>query len=151
MLKLTNVTKVLGIVGFYRRHFRHFVNKLAFIFKFLKNDEKFNWTKTYSKALKWMTSSMTRLSILNVPNWKLESHVHTNTSNLDNTIDYPIYYANELMTSAKNNYMTTKKETLAMIYIMKIDIIHRAMILFFMSHQVVLHLIKKPIVKGKIA
>jgi len=38
-----------------------------------------------------------------VPNWKLECHVHINTSNLDNTIDCPIYYASELMTSAKKN------------------------------------------------
>ncbi len=35
------------------------------------------------------------------------------------------------MTSTKNNYMTTKKEALAMIYIMKIDINHQVMIFFF--------------------
>jgi hypothetical protein len=29
--------------------------------------------------------------------------------NLDNIIDRPIYYPNQLMTSAKNNYSTTKK------------------------------------------
>jgi hypothetical protein len=115
MLKLTNTTKVLGIVGFYRSLFRDFVTKLALIFKFLKKDEEFNWTKTYSKALKWMKSSMTCLSVLIVSNCTLEFHVHTNTSNLDNTIDCPIYCASELMASAKNNYMTTKKEALAMI------------------------------------
>jgi len=63
MLKLMNATKVLGIVGFYQRHFRDFVNKLALMCKFLNKDEMFNWTKAYSKALKWLKSSMTCLSI----------------------------------------------------------------------------------------
>ncbi len=35
--------------------------------------------------------------------------------NLDKTIDKPIYYASRLMNSAKKNYTTTEKETLAMI------------------------------------
>jgi hypothetical protein len=63
MLKLMNATKVLGIVGFYQRHFRDFVNKLALMCKFLNKDEMFNWTKAYSKALKWLKSSMICLSI----------------------------------------------------------------------------------------
>jgi hypothetical protein len=32
--------------------------------------------------------------------------------NLDNTIDKPIYYANQLMTGAKKNYSTIDKEAL---------------------------------------
>ncbi len=39
--------------------------------------------------------------------------------NLDNTIDIPIYYANRLMNSAKNNYTTTEKEYLVMIHVVK--------------------------------
>jgi len=67
-----------------------------------------------------------------IPNWKLEFHVHINTSNIDNTIDCPIYYANELLTNAKKNFTTIKKEALALIYIIKkFDIIDQAMILFF--------------------
>jgi hypothetical protein len=36
-----------------------------------------------------------------------------------NTIDRPIYYASKLMNNAENNYMTTEKEFLVMIYAMK--------------------------------
>jgi hypothetical protein len=39
--------------------------------------------------------------------------------NLDKTIDKPIYYANQLMIRTKKNYSTTKKEALAMIYVIK--------------------------------
>lgn len=151
MLKLMSTMKVLGIIRFYQRHFQDFVHKLALICEFLKKDEMFNWTKGYSKTLKWMKSSMTCLSIWLYQNWKLEFHVHINTSNLDNTIDCPIYYESELLTSAKKNYTTIKKEALAMIYIIKkIDIIDQAMIFFLMSCQAIFHLINRPIVIGKI-
>jgi hypothetical protein len=36
--------------------------------------------------------------------------------NPDDTIDKPIYYANRLMIRIEKNYLTTKKEVLAMIY-----------------------------------
>jgi hypothetical protein len=39
--------------------------------------------------------------------------------NPDKTIDRPIYYANRLMDSAKKNYTTSEKKTLAMIYVGK--------------------------------
>ncbi len=55
--------------------------------------------------------------------------MHTDASNFalgvmlgqnpDNTIDKPIYYASRLMNNAKKNYTTTKKEALAMIYVVK--------------------------------
>jgi hypothetical protein len=39
--------------------------------------------------------------------------------NPDNTIDKLNYYVNQLMIGAKKNYSTTKKEALAMIYVIK--------------------------------
>jgi hypothetical protein len=76
-----------------------------------------------------MKTSMMCLPVSMVPNWKIEFHVHTNTSNFvlgvmlgpnpNYTIDRPIYYASKLMNNAKNNYTTTEKEILTMIYAMK--------------------------------
>jgi hypothetical protein len=76
-----------------------------------------------------MKASMTCLPILIVPNWNVKFHVHMDASNfalsvilgknLDNIIDKPIYYASRLMNNAKRNYSTTKKELLAMIYVIK--------------------------------
>jgi hypothetical protein len=61
-----------------------------------------NWTKTCTNTLEWMKSSIIRLPIFIVPNWKMEFHVHVDTSNfvigvmlgqnINNIIDYPIYY-----------------------------------------------------------
>jgi hypothetical protein len=41
------------------------------------------------------------------------------TQNPNNTIDKPIYYANQLMIRVEKNYSTTKKEALVMIYVTK--------------------------------
>ncbi len=72
---------------------------------------------------------MTSLPILIVLDWKLEFHAHIDASNFtlrtmlsqnpNKTIDKSIYYANRFMNSEKNNYTTTEKEALAMIYAMK--------------------------------
>ncbi len=69
-----------------------------------------------------MKAFMMCLLMLMVPNWKIEFHVHTNTSNFalgvmlgqnqDNTIDRPIYYVSRLMNSVEKNYTTTEKEVL---------------------------------------
>ncbi len=55
--------------------------------------------------------------------------MHTDASNFvlgvmlgqnpDNTINIPIYFASRVMNSADNNYTTTKKEGLVMIYVVK--------------------------------
>jgi hypothetical protein len=54
------------------------------------------------------------------------------------------------MNNAKKNYTTTKKETLAMIYVVK-KFRHRLLgnnLTFFMDHQTLLYLVNKPIVTG---
>jgi hypothetical protein len=66
-----------------------------------------------------MKTSLATLPILIVLNWTKEFHVHTNASNytigtmlaqnLDDTIDKPIYYANQLMIGDETKYSTTKK------------------------------------------
>lgn len=50
------------------------------MYKLLKKDESFNWTKACTRTFEWMKSSMTTLPILIVPKWKLEFNVHTDTS-----------------------------------------------------------------------
>jgi hypothetical protein len=39
--------------------------------------------------------------------------------NPDKTIDKPIYYATKLMNIVEKNYITTKKEALSIIYVVK--------------------------------
>jgi hypothetical protein len=65
-------------------------------------------------------------SIVIPPNWQLEFHVHTNASLLaigemlaHNPIgkyDQPIVYASRMFNKVKQNYSTTKREALTMVY-----------------------------------
>jgi hypothetical protein len=68
--------------------------------------------------------------------------------NPDVTIDKPIYYANQLMTRAENNYSTTEKEALVMIDAIK-KFPHYLLgnnFTFFVDHQALIYLVNKPIV-----
>jgi hypothetical protein len=66
--------------------------------------------------------------ILIAPRWDLEFHIHTNASNLavgamlvQNPIrkcNQPIAYKYQLLNYAKKNYTTTKREALAMVYVL---------------------------------
>ncbi len=116
--------------------------------KLLKKDEEFKWNKAYNKSWQWMKASMTCLSVLMVPDQKIEFHVHTNASNFvlgvmldqnpNNTIDRPIYYASRLMNSEEKNYTTIEKEALTMIYVVK-KLKHYLLgnsFIFFIDHQV---------------
>ncbi len=66
--------------------------------------------------------------------------------NPNNTIDKPIYYANQLMTKTEKNYTTTEKETLSMIYAIKK--FHHYLLgnnfTFFVDHQALIYLVNKP-------
>jgi hypothetical protein len=76
-----------------------------------------------------MKTSLTTLLVFIVLDWTREIHFHTNALNYvigamlaqnpDDTIDSPLYYANQLMTGTKKNYSTIEKEALAMIYAIK--------------------------------
>jgi hypothetical protein len=73
--------------------------------------------------------------------------------NLDNTIYKPIYYANRLMNNGKKNYITTEKEALEMIYVVK-KFKHCLLgnnFVFYVDHQTLLYLVNKPMVTSQIA
>jgi hypothetical protein len=113
------------------------------------------WNEACEQFFQWMKTSLITLPKLIVLNWTKKFHVHTNASNyaigtmlvqnLDDTIDKPIYYANQLMIGAEMNYSTTKKEALAMMYVIKK--FHHYLLgnnfKFFVDHQTLIYLVNK--------
>jgi hypothetical protein len=72
---------------------------------------------------------------------------------LDNTIDRPIYYANQLMNSVEKNYTIVEKEALAMIYDVK-KFRHYLLgncFIFFVHHKTLLYMVNKPTILARIA
>jgi hypothetical protein len=60
--------------------------------------------------------------------WEKEFHVHVDTSSInlgallsqlgEGDIDHPIAFASRKLSTTKNNYTTTEKEGLAMVYLL---------------------------------
>jgi len=100
--------------------------------------------------------------ILIPPNWQLEFHVHTNSSLLavgamlaDNPIgkyDHFIVYASRLLNKAKQNYITTKRKALTMVYALhkfKHFLLGNRFV-FYVNHMALVYLVNKPHVLGRI-
>jgi hypothetical protein len=100
--------------------------------------------------------------ILIPPNWQLECHVHTNASLLaiavmlvDNPIgkyDQFIVYASRLLNKAKQNYITTKRKALTMVYALhkfKHFLLGNRFV-FYVNHMALVYLVNKPHVLGRI-
>jgi len=67
-IKLIEINRFLGIVGFYQHYFQKFANKIVPMCKLVKKDEEFKWTEAYNKSWEWMKTPMTCLPMLKVSN-----------------------------------------------------------------------------------
>jgi hypothetical protein len=72
--------------------------------------------------------------------------------NPNDTIDKPIYYANQLMIEVEKNYSMIDKEAFMLIYIIKKKFYHLLgnNFMLFVDHQVLIYLINKPTIIGSI-
>ncbi len=88
----------------------------------------------------------------------MEFHVHIDASNLiigtvlaQNPIkkcDQPIAYASKLLNNAKKNYTITKRETLAMVYVLHKfkHYLLRNKFVFYVNHMALMYFVKKPLI-----
>ena len=94
--------------------------------KLLKKDVTFLWNEECQKSLDTVKEKMVTAHILVFPDWNKEFHVHVDASCIAlgvvlahpgaGEIDHPINFASRKMSKAENNYTTTEREGLAMIY-----------------------------------
>ena len=90
-------------------------------------------------------------------------HVHIDASNFaigcvlahqpgEHKLDYPISFASRQLNDAEINYTTTKREGLAMVYVVKKfrHYLLAKQFIFFVDHQALLYLVNKPCATGRI-
>jgi hypothetical protein len=68
----------------------------------------------------------------------------------DGAMDHPIYFVRRKLLQAKNNYITTEREGLAMIYSLQ-KFRHYLLgshFKFFIDHSPLKYLVKKPMLEG---
>ncbi|GKD41962.1 reverse transcriptase domain-containing protein, partial [Tanacetum coccineum] len=124
----TNVKAIrsfLGHAGFYRRFVKDFSQIACPMTQLLVKDALFNFSKECIQAFDTLKHKLTQAPIMIKPDWSLPFEIMCNASDyavgavLGQRIDKhfkPIHYTNKTMNKAQENYITTEKELLAVVY-----------------------------------
>nr|GEW28535.1 reverse transcriptase domain-containing protein [Tanacetum cinerariifolium] len=134
--KLPHPTTVKGIrsflshAGFYRRFIQDFSKIARPMTRLLEKDTPFFFSKEYVEAFQRLKRKLTEASILIAPDWDLPFELMCDASDFAIGVVLeqcqekhfrPIHYASKTMTRAESNYITTKKEMLAVVKIPRQD------------------------------
>ncbi|GJW92080.1 reverse transcriptase domain-containing protein [Tanacetum coccineum] len=128
LLYPTNVKGVrsfLGHAGFYRRFIKYFSMISKPMTKLLMKDAKFDFSDDCKKAFNILKEKLTTTPIIISPDWNVPFELMCDASDfavgvvLGQRIDgkfKPIYYASKTLNNAQEQYTTTEKELLAVIF-----------------------------------
>ena len=130
--------------------------------KLLNKDENFQWNEEYQMSLDILKEKMVVAPILVFPYWNKEFHVHVDASYIDlevvfpqpgaREIDHPIAFASRKLSKEENNYTTTEREGLEMVYPLQ-KFRHYLLgshFKMFTDHSALKYLVNKPILGGNI-
>jgi RNase H-like domain found in reverse transcriptase/Reverse transcriptase (RNA-dependent DNA polymerase) len=119
------VRSFLGHAGFYRRFIKDFSKITRPMTQLLLKDVKFEFSSECLEAFELLKEKLTTAPILVGPDWNLPFELMTDASDyaigavLGQRIEgrfQPIYFASKTMNAAQENYTTTEKELLAIVY-----------------------------------
>ncbi|RDX62939.1 hypothetical protein CR513_58680, partial [Mucuna pruriens] len=157
------VRSFLGHAGFYRRFIKNF-SKLALpLSKLLKKDVEFNFDQPCIEAFQELKSRLTSAPILQAPNWDLPFELMCDASNSAlgtvlgqkagvGQLAHAIAYASRTMDPAQQNYTTTEKELLAIVFALDKfrSYLLGSKIIVFSDHAALRYLLKKPDAKPRL-
>jgi hypothetical protein len=136
---------------------------MAPITKLTKKTKNFLWTKECQKAWELIKQKYIETPILISPNWQVEFHVHIDASllivgamlfqNVTWKSDQSIVYAFRLLNRPKQNYNTTKREAIVIVFTLH-KFKHYFLgnkFVFYVDHMPLVYLVNKPHVSRKIA
>lgn len=122
----------------------------------------FEWTDECEESFRKLKNALVNAPILKSPDWDQIFHVHIDASAFAigcilaqpsvNYMDFPISYASRQMNNAEQNYLTTEREGLAMVYAVK-KFRHYLLankFIFFVDHHALMYLVNKPCATGQI-
>lgn len=160
----TSVKKLrstLGHTGYYRRFNQNYVSITMPLENLLKKLEMFLWSIECDFAFDTIKVKLVNARILVYPYWNKEFHVHINVSIIvlgaillqpkDHNLDHPIYFASHKLSTKENNYTSTKREALSMVYSLK-NFRHYLLggpFKFFSDHSTLKYLVNNPVLEGR--
>ena len=127
----TNVKGIrsfLGHTGFYRRFIQDFSKIAKPLCGLLENDVKFEFTEECEVAFRVLKQKLSTAPVIVAPDWDMPFEIMADASDLaigaalgqrHNKIFHPIYFVSKLLNEAQQNYTTTEKELLAVVYAME--------------------------------
>ncbi|UYV65991.1 K02A2.6-like, partial [Cordylochernes scorpioides] len=122
---IPDVRSFLGLCSYYRRFVENFSCKAKPLNDLLKNDAKFCWNKEQENAFEILKEALTSEPVLGHFIEDAETHIHTDASGygigavliqIQGSAERPIAYASRTLAKAENNYSTTEKELLAVVW-----------------------------------
>ncbi|XP_035836039.1 uncharacterized protein LOC118484175 [Helianthus annuus] len=120
-----SVRSFLGHAGFYRRFIKDFSKITRPMTRLLEKDVPFVFDKECIKAFDFLKEKLVSAPILVSPDWSLPFELMCDASDyavgavLGQRVDkhfHPIYYASKTLNDAQENYTTTEKELLAVVF-----------------------------------
>ena len=126
--KVKDVQSFIGLAGYYRKFIKEFSKIAKPLTKLTKKTEKFAWAAEQQIAFNTLKEKLTTAPVLQYPDFTKEFNVTTDAS--DYAIgavlsqgpignDRPIAYASRILNRAEQNYSTTEKELLAIVWAVK--------------------------------
>ncbi|XP_051153378.1 uncharacterized protein LOC127287824 [Leptopilina boulardi] len=120
-----NVKQFLGLAGYYRRFIKDFSAKAKPLSNLLKKNVKFEWGPEQDESFKELRSNLCKSPILQYPDYDKIFTITTDASDFaigavlsqdKDGIDLPIAYLSRVLNTPEQNYSTTEKECLAVLY-----------------------------------
>jgi hypothetical protein len=126
--KLKDIQSFIGLAGYYRKFIENFSKLAKPLTKLTRKGEKFTWSIEQQNAFELLKEKLTTAPVLNYPDFSKEFIVTTDASDfaigaiLSQGVvgqDRPIAYASRVLCKAEQNYNTTEKELLAIVWAVK--------------------------------
>jgi len=126
--RVKDIQSFIGLAGYYRKFIENFSKIAKPLTRLTKKTEKFIWTADQQDAFNKLKEKLTTAPVLRYPDFTQEFIVTTDASAYalgavlsQGTVgdDRPIAYASRVLTRAEQNYSTTEKELLAIVWAVK--------------------------------
>ncbi|RDX84522.1 Retrovirus-related Pol polyprotein, partial [Mucuna pruriens] len=149
------VRSFLGHAGFYRRFIKNFSTLALPLSKLLQKDVEFNFDRPCIEAFQELKNRLTSAPILQAPDWDLPFELMCDASNSALGAGQPVHvvaYASRTMDPAQQNYTTTEKELLAIVFAVDKfrSYLLGSKIIVFSDHAALRYLLKKPDAKPRL-
>ena len=152
---------LLGNTRYYKKIIQHYSVITYPLEELLKENQEYKWTKKWDISFDILKKKLVKAPILWFPNWSVKFHVHIDASGKVihailtqlryGRMDYSIVYSSIKLNKSEQNYSTTERETLKMVFTLQ-KYWHYLLanpFVFYNDHQALKYLVNKPLHHGR--